>query len=115
VIDRVRLPFSGPIYNAIAAGPDGHLYGLYSGGVFSVDPRTFAVQIVGTLPQRVTAGFAMNGRTIYYAAGPHIMRCDLPIAGSRTPDQRKRQRRSKKGPAASPPAAKGRDRPSLPR
>jgi streptogramin lyase len=115
VIDRARLPFSGPIYNAIAVGPDGHLYGLYSGGVFSVDPHTYAVRIVGTLPQRVTAGFAMKGSTIFYAAGPHILRCDLPIAGSRKPEQGKRQRRAKNGPAASPLAANGRDRPSLSR
>jgi hypothetical protein len=98
VIDRARVPFSRPIYNAIAAGPDGHLYGLYPDGIFSVDPHTNAVRIVGTLPQRVTAGFAMQGSTIYYAAGPHIMRCDLPIAGSRKPEQGNRQRRGKKRP-----------------
>lgn len=77
VVHHAALPFSGVIYNAIAPGPGGRLHGLAADGIFSIDIRTYQVQMEATYPERITAGFALQGSAIYFAAGPHVVRCDL--------------------------------------
>jgi hypothetical protein len=77
VIHRARLPFTGAIYNAIAPGPGGRLWGLSPEGVFSIDPETHAARLEGAYRERITAGFALDGNTLYFATGARVVRCDL--------------------------------------
>jgi hypothetical protein len=77
VIHRARLPFSGVLYNAVAPGPGGCLYGLSPEGVFSIDPSTNAVRLEVAYRERITAGFALAGNALYFAAGAQVVRCEL--------------------------------------
>jgi hypothetical protein len=77
VIHRARLPFSGVLYNAVAPGPGGRLWGLSPEGVFSIDPDSHAARLEGAYRERVTAGFAIEGDTLHFAAGARIVRCEL--------------------------------------
>jgi hypothetical protein len=77
VIHRARLPFGGVIYNALAPGPGGRLWGLAPGGIFSIDPDTYAARLEGVYSERITAGFALEGNSLYFAAGARVVQCDL--------------------------------------
>lgn len=77
VIQRVALPFTGVIANAIGRGPRGRFYGLSPEGIFSIDPETYAVSLEASYRQRITAGFALERNALYFAAGPRLVRCDL--------------------------------------
>ncbi len=83
VIHRAPLPVSGVVYNAVAPGPDGRLYGLAADGVFSIDPETYTVRLEAAYKERITAGMALEGSSLYFAAGPRVVRCDLARAGGR--------------------------------
>jgi streptogramin lyase len=88
IIHRAELPgfaVNAGVYNSIGVGPDGKLYGLYPYGIFSIDPTTYEVRIVAkytggvlTAGGRVSAGFALAGRNIYFASGPRLVRYTLP-------------------------------------
>jgi hypothetical protein len=80
VIHRAPLPVSGVVYNAIAPGPGGRLYGLAGDGIFSVDPESFEMHREGSYKERITAGMALSGGAIYFAAGPRVVRCDLNLS-----------------------------------
>ncbi|MCX6622103.1 MAG: hypothetical protein NTY38_13750 [Acidobacteria bacterium] len=72
IVDRKELPFSRIIYNATANGEDGKLWGLCAEGIFRIDPETREAAIVARPPHRITAGFAMRGRTIYVVSDAEI-------------------------------------------
>jgi hypothetical protein len=77
VVHRGPLPASGVIYNAIAPGPNGRLLGLSPDGVFTIDPHTYAAKLEAAYKERITAGIALDGRSLFFAAGPHVVRSDL--------------------------------------
>jgi hypothetical protein len=77
VIHHARLPYSGVVYNAIAPGPGGRLYGLAAEGIFSIDPHSYAVHLAAPYRERITAGAASGGSSVYFAAGPRLVRCEL--------------------------------------
>jgi len=69
----------GPvIYNAIGAGPEGKLYGVSGAGIFTVDEAAGEAQVVATPTCRVTGGFAIRGRQIFFTDGPQIVSYTLP-------------------------------------
>jgi streptogramin lyase len=72
---------STPIYNSIGLGPDGRLWGVAETGVFVVDPATGSVRVVGPSPEKVTAGFVLDGRDLYFAAQSKVYRYRLTDAG----------------------------------
>jgi hypothetical protein len=83
VIHRARVPFvvNAGVYNSLAPGPNGRLYGLFPWGIFSIDVSTYASRIeanyrggVVTTGGRVSAGFGLSGRDIYFASGPWVVR-----------------------------------------
>jgi hypothetical protein len=81
VVHRARLPFTGAIYNAMASGPAGRLWGLSPEGVFSIDPDSHSVRVEGAYRERITAGFALEGNALFFAAGPRVVRCELGDSG----------------------------------
>ncbi|MBU0609894.1 MAG: hypothetical protein KKI08_18565 [Armatimonadetes bacterium] len=69
----------GPvIYNAIGAGPEGKLYGVSGAGIFTVDEAAGEAKVVATPTCRVTGGFAIRGRQIFFTDGPQIVSYTLP-------------------------------------
>jgi hypothetical protein len=66
------MPFSDGIYNSVALGPDGNIWGLASSGIFLIDTETNGVSLIAQPPKPITAGFAMSGRTIYFVCGPEL-------------------------------------------
>jgi hypothetical protein len=80
VTHTAALPFTipGNAYNSVAIGPDGRIWGLASSGIFAIDPKTRRAELVATAPEPVTAGFALEGRSIYYISGPGVYRYTLP-------------------------------------
>ncbi|HXH09122.1 MAG TPA: hypothetical protein VNP04_05055 [Alphaproteobacteria bacterium] len=72
------LPFQGGvIYNSVALGVDGQIWGLAKEGIFAIDPLTHAVNLIAKPPEPITAGFAMLADSLYYASGPKIYRYSL--------------------------------------
>jgi hypothetical protein len=88
VVHRAPLPVSGLVYNAIAPGSHSRLYGLAADGVFSIDPQTYAAKLEAPYKEPLTAGIALDGRSLYAAAGPRVLRCDLGWAPSPDPGKR---------------------------
>jgi len=66
------------IYNAIGRGPDGRLYGLYTGGIFTIDEQKRVMKQVAAYPPGITGGFAIRGDRIYFTSGPQIVSYKLP-------------------------------------
>jgi streptogramin lyase len=79
VKDRKPLPFSGTVYNSVAMGPDGRIWGLTRGGIFAVDRRTNEVKLVAKAPERITAGFALRDGYIYFVSGPAVYRYRIEV------------------------------------
>jgi hypothetical protein len=69
VVARVQAPFSATIYNSVAIGPDGKIWGLAPEGIFTIDTKTNGISITARAPKTITGGFAMRGRTVYFASG----------------------------------------------
>jgi hypothetical protein len=79
IVYRAQLPspviINSGVYNSIAVGPDGRLFGLFPTGVFSIDPKSYQVRVEALyVGSRITAGFALTGRDIYFAAGSLFVR-----------------------------------------
>jgi hypothetical protein len=72
MVDRREMPFRAAVYNAIANGEDGKLWGVTAEGIFSVDPETRESTLVAKAPVKITAGFALKGRTIYFVSEADI-------------------------------------------
>lgn len=63
-----------PVYNSIEVGPDGNLWGLATAGIFNIDLKTDEVRLAVRTPRPVTAGFAMEGNSVYYVSGAEVWR-----------------------------------------
>ena len=72
------LPFRRPIYNSVAVGPDGRIWGLAADGIFVIDPATHEAALAARTPQRITGGFALHRNAIYFACGESVWRYALP-------------------------------------
>ncbi len=75
---RKPVPFPGAIYNAVALGPDGRIWGLASNGVFAIDTGNSEIAMVAESPKKMTAGFALDGRTIYMVSNAELWRWRIP-------------------------------------
>jgi streptogramin lyase len=81
IIHSGPLPFraaTGNTYNSVAIGPDKQIWGITGEGIFTIDPDTYAAKRVAAAPERITAGFVLNGRNLYFASGPKVYRYTLP-------------------------------------
>lgn len=57
---------------------DGKVYALFANAVLEIAPGTWQVTKVAAPPVPVAAGGALLDGSLYYAAGTHVWRCDLP-------------------------------------
>jgi outer membrane protein assembly factor BamB len=76
--DRKELPFRSAIYNSVALGPDGRIWGLTADGIFAIDTRTDTVELIAKAPQKITGGFALQGNAVYFICGPAVYRYVIP-------------------------------------
>ena len=60
------------IYNSVAVGPDGKIWGLASNGIFQIDTESCRVSLAAMSPEPITGGFAMDSGGIYYASGSSL-------------------------------------------
>jgi outer membrane protein assembly factor BamB len=67
-------PISGFVYNSLAAGPDEKLWGLFAQGIFSVDPKTYQLQVEAHSPVPITAGFALKGNHLFFGSSTDLYR-----------------------------------------
>lgn len=74
IITSEKLPFSSPIYNSVALGPDGRIWGLAEEGIFAIDTRSNKVEIVARPPAKIGGGFALRDGSIYFFSGSTIYR-----------------------------------------
>lgn len=81
VVHRSTLPagiaVNATLWNSLAVGPDGDLYGLCTTGIYSIDPKTYEVRMKARYSGTITAGFALIGDQIYFASGSRIVKYDL--------------------------------------
>ncbi len=72
VIGTQVLPFSNPIYNSVAVGKDGRIWGLEEDGIFTIDPAGNHVEVVARPNQKITGGFALRDGAVYFISGATI-------------------------------------------
>ncbi len=66
-----KLPFSGAIYNSVAIY-NGKIWGLSAQGVFNINPNNASQATLIPSSSTITAGFAMNGKTMYFASNSKL-------------------------------------------
>jgi len=74
IISRQKLPFSKPIYNSVALGNDGRIWGLAEEGIFAVDTKHNSVELVAKPPVKINGGFALRDGEVYFISGTTIYR-----------------------------------------
>lgn len=78
IISTILNNLGHVIYNSIGRGTDGNLYGLYTGGIFTIDEQQPTIKRIAAYPPGVTGGFAIRGKRIYFTSGPQIVSYLLP-------------------------------------
>jgi hypothetical protein len=74
IISRQKLPFSRPIYNSVAIGKDGRIWGLALEGIFAIDTGKNDVELIVHAPQKITGGFGLHDGAIYFISGSAVYR-----------------------------------------
>ena len=77
--DRKPLPFARTIYNSVALGPDGRIWGLTREGIFSIDTKTNQAVMEAKAPEKITGGFALRGGSVYFICGPSVYRYRIEL------------------------------------
>ena len=71
----VTYPAHSPInciYNSLANGVDGNIWGISTSGVFKINIANDTIVPIESAPEAVTSGFAMRGNQIYFGCGGKI-------------------------------------------
>ena len=67
------------IRHGLQKDENGHLYAILAKGIFSIDPKTFAVKQLGSPGMYINAGGALLDGKLYFAAdGVKIVEFELP-------------------------------------
>lgn len=70
--------------NVMALGPDGQVYVLFTGGLVRVDSETFQHEAIYRSSVPLTGSLTRVGRRFFFAAGAHLLSCELnAVHGSR--------------------------------
>ncbi len=79
IVKTGSSPFAGtPLNNSIALGPNNLVYGLFSGGIFTIDVSTYDLRVAATYKPGITSGFALSGNHLYFTAQSHIIQYTIP-------------------------------------
>jgi hypothetical protein len=72
IVSTQKLPFTKPIFNSVALGPDGRIWGLAEGGIFAIDIKRNTAELVKAA--QITGGFAMKDGAIYFISNSTVYR-----------------------------------------
>jgi hypothetical protein len=64
--------YGGSLRRTFAVAPDGTTYGVFSGAVTRITPRTFEPEKLADLPASAQAGAAYHEGRLYYSSGSHL-------------------------------------------
>jgi hypothetical protein len=78
VLETATHELGAVIFNAVGPGPGGELYGLASGGIFTIDVEKRRPRVLAKYPGGIEGGFAIRGRQIFFTSGPQIVSYTLP-------------------------------------
>jgi len=78
MLETAEHGLGGVIYNAVGPGPDGELYGLASGGIFTIGQEKRRPRVLAKYPDGIHGGFAIRGRQVFFTSGPQIVSYTLP-------------------------------------
>lgn len=68
------LPFADVIYNSVAIGKDGRIWGLAEDGIFTIDTKTNDATLVAHAPEKITGGFEIRDGAIYFISESAVYR-----------------------------------------
>ena len=77
IVHQAPLPAGSQLDISLGLHSDGLIYGLTSQSIYSVNPRTYAVQEVAKMPAPwppIFRGFALTDTGIYFGSGVHLWR-----------------------------------------
>lgn len=86
VVHRTSLAAYGdPVRPALLRGPSVGMIGLFTNAVIQIEPDSFRHTKLATPPVPITAGGAVQGTRLFYAAGSHLWSLDFegPADGDR--------------------------------
>ncbi len=65
---------SDVVYNSLAVGSGGKLWGLFAEGIFSIDPKTYELHVDAHSPVTITGGFGLKGNDLFFASNSDLYR-----------------------------------------
>lgn len=74
VVKTTPSNFSGLMYNSVALGPGGQIWGLTTDGIFTLNPKTDALNLVVKAPAPIYGGFMLKGNDIYFSCNADLYR-----------------------------------------
>ena len=78
VVHRVSLAAYGePVRPALLRGPSAMIIGLFANAVIQIEPASFRHNKLAIPPVPITAGGAVQGTRLFYAAGSHLWSLDF--------------------------------------
>jgi len=72
VVEADLSAWGTPVRAGLAAGPDGRMYGALSRALFRLEPDSDTAVKLAEPPVTVTAGLAVAGGRLFFAAGSHL-------------------------------------------
>ena len=74
MITSASLPFRSVIYNGVALGQDGKIWGLAEEGIFRIDAHSYAAELMAKSPVKITGGFELRAGAMYFIANSKVYR-----------------------------------------
>jgi streptogramin lyase len=81
IVHTAKITFGAAHEISLGLHKSGLLYGLAGNAVFTVDPRTYAVNKVAEYAGGISCGFALTDDAIYFGSGARLVRCRLSANG----------------------------------
>ena len=73
-----RTKFYDYVYNSACLGPDGQVWALNNGGIFTFNPSDGKLRQVVRTPIPITAGFACDGKALWFTCRSTLYRYNFP-------------------------------------
>jgi len=74
---KYGAPAGGQAPRALALGPDGQFYALFTRGIVRITPATFAHELVAEPPVHINAGIAIRNGRMYFSSGSRLCSCKI--------------------------------------
>lgn len=74
IVHQTPATLGRPLEISLQTRDDGLIYGLCGAGVFTVDPKSYAIKLIAKSPVPVNCGWAMTDTGIYFGSAVHLWR-----------------------------------------